>query len=185
MSESSLKAVSIGGGCGAVQILLGLSHYLTDLTGIIAVTDTGRSTGKVRRLASIPAPGDIRNAIGTLAGDATLFGQLIQHRLKVPSYEPLNGVAFGNLMLAALTQTQSGLLGGTAVSCPVHVWVTRLPSRLLLRAITATRMALMRWRLVTAAAALLSRVAWAKAPVGLTQEVTILLVVVADKPYCT
>jgi uncharacterized cofD-like protein len=113
MTESSLKAVSIGGGCGAVQILLGLSHYLTDLTGIIAVTDTGRSTGKVRRLASIPAPGDIRNAIGTLAGDATLFGQLIQHRLKVPSYEPLNGVAFGNLMLAALTQ----MSGDFGVAC--------------------------------------------------------------------
>ncbi len=100
----SIKAVSIGGGCGAVQVLLGLSKYLDDLTGIVAVTDTGRSTGKVRNLANIPAPGDIRNAIATLATDERFVAQLMQHRLDVPNYEPLNGVAFGNLMLAAMTQ---------------------------------------------------------------------------------
>jgi uncharacterized cofD-like protein len=102
--RSSYKAVSIGGGCGAVQVLLGLRPHLDDLTGIIAVTDTGRSTGKVRDLANIPAPGDIRNALGTLAGDDTDFARLIQHRLSVPKYGPLDGVAFGNLMLAALSQ---------------------------------------------------------------------------------
>ena len=100
----NIKAVSIGGGCGAVQVLLGLSKYLDDLTGIVAVTDTGRSTGKVRNLANIPAPGDIRNAIATLATDERFVAQLMQHRLDVPNYEPLNGVAFGNLMLAAMTQ---------------------------------------------------------------------------------
>jgi uncharacterized cofD-like protein len=99
-----LNVVAIGGGNGAVQVLLGLSKRPnTELTGIIAVTDTGRSTGKVRSLANIPAPGDIRNAIGTLAGD-TFMAELIQHRLRVPQYEALDGVAFGNLMLAAITQ---------------------------------------------------------------------------------
>ena len=102
--SSKIKAVSIGGGCGAVQVLAGLSKYLDDLTGIVAVTDTGRSTGKVRNLANIPAPGDIRNAIATLATNELFVAQLMQHRLDVPSYEPLNGVAFGNLMLAAMTQ---------------------------------------------------------------------------------
>ncbi|HQV69574.1 MAG TPA: YvcK family protein [Thermoflexales bacterium] len=98
------SAVSIGGGCGAVQVLLGLRKHTANLTGIIAVTDTGRSTGKVRSLANIPAPGDVRNALGTLAGDDTTFAKLIQHRMLVPKSEQLNGVAFGNLMLAALTQ---------------------------------------------------------------------------------
>jgi uncharacterized cofD-like protein len=99
-----MKVVAIGGGCGAVQVLLGLSKYPTELTGIIAVTDTGRSTGKVRNLANIPAPGDIRNAIGTLSHNEGFLAELIQHRLHVPNYEPLDGVAFGNLMLAAVTQ---------------------------------------------------------------------------------
>lgn len=104
MNANDLAAVAIGGGNGAVQVLIGLRQYLRRLTGIIAVTDTGRSTGKVRSLANIPAPGDIRNALGTLAGEETAFAKLIQHRMDVPHYETLNGVAFGNLMLAALTQ---------------------------------------------------------------------------------
>ncbi len=104
MRSKALSVVAIGGGNGAVQVLLGLSaRPNTELTGIIAVTDTGRSTGKVRTLANIPAPGDIRNALGTLAGDS-FMAELIQHRLRVPNYEPLDGVAFGNLMLAAITQ---------------------------------------------------------------------------------
>jgi uncharacterized cofD-like protein len=104
MRNKSLNVVAIGGGNGAVQVLLGLkTRPNTELTGIIAVTDTGRSTGKVRTLANIPAPGDIRNAIGTLAGDS-FMAELIQHRLRVPNYDVLDGVAFGNLMLAAITQ---------------------------------------------------------------------------------
>jgi uncharacterized cofD-like protein len=35
----------------------------------------------------------------------------MQHRLDVPNYEPLNGVAFGNLMLAAMTQMTGGNFG--------------------------------------------------------------------------
>ena len=105
MRKTKLNIVAIGGGCGAVQVLLGMSkHANANLTGIIAVTDTGRSTGKVRNLANIPAPGDIRNAIGTLAQGDSFLSELIQHRLSVPNYEPLDGVAFGNLMLAAIAQ---------------------------------------------------------------------------------
>jgi uncharacterized cofD-like protein len=104
MIRKDIKAVSIGGGCGAVQVLLGLSNYLDALTGIVAVTDTGRSTGKVRALANIPAPGDIRNAIATLATNEAFMAQLMQHRLRVPNNTTLDGVAFGNLMLAAITQ---------------------------------------------------------------------------------
>jgi len=100
----NLKVVSMGGGGGTVQILQGLGQYMDQLTGIVAVTDTGRSTGKVRNLANIPAPGDIRNAIATLATSDPFMAQLMQHRLSVPNYEALDGVAFGNLMLAAMTQ---------------------------------------------------------------------------------
>ena len=102
--SNSLNIVAIGGGGGTVQVLTGMRKYTPNLTGIIAVTDTGRSTGKVRELALIPAPGDIRNALGTLAGENSPIEQLIQHRLKVPHFQQLDGVAFGNLMLAALTQ---------------------------------------------------------------------------------
>jgi uncharacterized cofD-like protein len=104
MTANFPKVVSVGGGCGATQVLLGLSQYTTALTGIIAVTDTGRSTGKVRTLANIPAPGDIRNALATLSKDESFLPRLMQHRLQVRDFEALDGIAMGNLILAAITQ---------------------------------------------------------------------------------
>ena len=56
MGQSGFKVVAIGGGLGAVQIMQGMQRHTDELTGIIAVTDTGRSTGIVREFAQIPAP---------------------------------------------------------------------------------------------------------------------------------
>ncbi len=100
-----MKVVSIGGGLGAVQVMHGLQRHTSSLTGIIAVTDTGRSTGIVREFAQIPAPGDIRNALATLAlDDDSLLTRLMQHRISAPGDPKLDGMAFGNLFIAALTQ---------------------------------------------------------------------------------
>ena len=100
-----MKVVSIGGGLGAVQIMQGMQRHTSSLTGIIAVTDTGRSTGIVREFAQIPAPGDIRNALATLAlYDDSLLTRVMQHRIAAPGDPKLDGMAFGNLFIAALTQ---------------------------------------------------------------------------------
>lgn len=105
MAAERPKIVVIGGGGGSVQVLHGLRHHTPHLTGVIAVTDTGRSTGKVRHLGNIPAPGDIRNGLGTLSQEHDpRLAELVQFRLNVPHFEMLDGVAFGNLMLMALTQ---------------------------------------------------------------------------------
>lgn len=98
------RIVVIGGGQGTAMVLAGLRKFSADLVGIISTTDTGRSTGKIRRLAGIPAPGDIRNVIAALGNQDTEIVKLIQHRLRFPEFEPLDGVAFGNLIIAALTQ---------------------------------------------------------------------------------
>ena len=105
MTQSGMKVVTIGGGLGAVQIMRGMQRHTDDLTGIIAVTDTGRSTGIVREFAQIPAPGDIRNALATLAqDDDSLLTRVMQHRISAPGDPKLDGMAFGNLLVAALTQ---------------------------------------------------------------------------------
>lgn len=105
MGKNGINVVSIGGGLGAVQVMRGMKNHTNNLTGIIAVTDTGRSTGIVRDFAQIPAPGDIRNALATLSGDSdSLLTQLMQHRIVAPSDPKLDGMAFGNLFIAALTQ---------------------------------------------------------------------------------
>lgn len=82
----------------------GLRDYTSDITGIIAVTDSGRSTGKIRIAAGVPAPGDIRNALVTLSEGDPVLKDLFQHRFASPKAPDLDGMAFGNLFLAALTQ---------------------------------------------------------------------------------
>ncbi len=105
MALRGMNVVAIGGGLGAVQVMQGLKSHTESLTGIIAVTDTGRSTGIVREFAQIPAPGDIRNALATLSGeDDSLLARVMQHRIVAPGDPKLDGMAFGNLFIAALTQ---------------------------------------------------------------------------------
>ncbi|TMD58394.1 MAG: YvcK family protein [Chloroflexi bacterium] len=107
---SSLKVVVVGGGLGAPLVMRGLRERECDLTGLIAVTDSGRSTGKIRIALDVPAPGDIRNALTVLAdGDPTLIA-LMQHRFATERSEDLDGMAFGNLFLAALTQQEGSFL---------------------------------------------------------------------------
>ena len=100
----NFRAVSLGGGVGAGQVLQGLRPYTERLTAVIAVTDSGRSTGVVRSVLNIPAPGDIRNAMVTLSDADPVLRDLFQHRLVSNRLHEFNGVAFGNLFLGALAQ---------------------------------------------------------------------------------
>ena len=105
-----LRIVCLGGGLGAPTVMAGLRAYTPDITGIIAVTDSGRSTGKVRIALDVPAPGDIRNALAVLAEGDPLLTRLMAHRFETDKSEDLNGMAFGNLFLAALTQQEGSFL---------------------------------------------------------------------------
>ena len=100
----------IGGGLGAPTVMAGLRAYTPDITGLIGVTDSGRSTGKVRIALDVPAPGDIRNALTVLAEGDPVLTRLMTHRFATDKSEDLNGMAFGNLFLAALTQQEGSFL---------------------------------------------------------------------------
>ncbi|MGH2368282.1 MAG: gluconeogenesis factor YvcK family protein [Chloroflexota bacterium] len=100
----TFRAVSFGGGVGAAQVMQGLRQHTEHLTGVISVTDSGRSTGVVRSVLNVPAPGDLRNAIVTLSDADPILRDLFQHRLVSNKLNEFNGVAFGNLFLAALAQ---------------------------------------------------------------------------------
>ena len=52
----------------------------------------------------MPAPGDIRNALVTLSDGDTVLKDLFQHRFVTDKSADLNGMAFGNLFIAALAQ---------------------------------------------------------------------------------
>ena len=135
-----MKVVCIGGGLGAPTVMAGLWAHTEDITGLIAVTDSGRSTGKVRIALDVPAPGDIRNALGVLAEGDPVLRRLWGHRFQTDKSEDLNGMAFGNLFLAALTQQEgsflraveeaSRLLGLRGRVLPVTLYNTHLCAKL-------------------------------------------------------
>lgn len=107
--------VALGGGRGSSQVVLGARPFFEQLAVIVAVTDTGRSTGVARSLGDMPAPGDLRNTLALLARDPQgLWPRLLQHRFHSSSYEALDGMALGNLVLVALTELLGDLGAASA-----------------------------------------------------------------------
>ncbi|MBC8078314.1 MAG: YvcK family protein [Chloroflexales bacterium] len=140
-NTAAKRLVAIGGGGGAGHVLRGALPFFDQLTAVIAVTDTGRSTGLARAIAQIPAPGDVRSTIAAMASDPdALLPRLLQHRLRAAALPELEGMAFGNLLLGALAQltgdfgqavTLLGTLVGTeAAVLPVSTADTQLCAEL-------------------------------------------------------
>lgn len=104
--------VAIGGGTGMPSLLRGLKEYTANITAIVTVADDGGSSGRLRRELGVLPPGDFRNNIAALARDEALMTQVLQYRFGKMAGENgaadngrnnLQGHAFGNLLLAALT----------------------------------------------------------------------------------
>ncbi len=104
--------VAIGGGTGMPSLLRGLKAYTRNITAIVTVADDGGSSGRLRRELGLLPPGDFRNNIAALARDEALMTQVLQYRFgssvltqteEEGSRSELQGHAFGNLLLAALT----------------------------------------------------------------------------------
>lgn len=71
------KIVVFGGGTGITQLLSGLKLFPVDITAVIAVSDNGSSTGKLREEFSMPAMGDIRKVIISLSNVSEEIKKLI------------------------------------------------------------------------------------------------------------
>ncbi|USD35701.1 uridine diphosphate-N-acetylglucosamine-binding protein YvcK [Ferrimonas sp. SCSIO 43195] len=95
-----MKIVAIGGGHGLSRVLRAMAPYPHDLTAIIATTDNGGSTGKLRQTFGGIAYGDIRNCLSNLVADDHLGKLLLDYRFDHDS--DLDGHNLGNLMLLAL-----------------------------------------------------------------------------------
>lgn len=100
------KIVCLGGGIGTVNLISGLSQTGQDITVIASMSDDGGSTGRLRRLYSIPPPGDLVSCIGALSKADETMKKLLGYRFKGDRYgadESLGGHKLGNLMMVALT----------------------------------------------------------------------------------
>ena len=99
------KIVVVGGGTGNYTTLSGLKYEGCTLTAVVAMTDSGGSSGRLRdELGQLP-PGDIRQCLVALAPDdrsTALMARLFDYRFNAGN--GLLGHSFGNLLLTALTE---------------------------------------------------------------------------------
>jgi uncharacterized cofD-like protein len=111
-NATGLNFVAIGGGNGLSMLLSGLKRFVNtgdiepvwiqNLSAIVAVTDDGGSSGRLRNELQMLPPGDIRNCMVALSEDSHLLSKLFRHRFRGDG--DLGGHSFGNLFLAAMTE---------------------------------------------------------------------------------
>lgn len=92
------EVVAIGGGHGLAMTLRAVTQYAGRTTAVVATGDDGGSTGRIRRDLDMPAPGDLRRCLTTVARNRPLAAAL-EHRF---TNGELAGHAVGNLVLAGL-----------------------------------------------------------------------------------
>jgi len=97
---ATAAVVGIGGGHGLAATLLAGTAYADDLSGVVSVADDGGSSGRLRAATGLPAMGDIRRCLSSLADPSARIGEVLEHRFT----GELEGHALGNLLIVALAQ---------------------------------------------------------------------------------
>ena len=122
-----LNIVAIGGGNGLSTLLEGLKFYVDadktkptwvkHLAAVVAVSDDGGSSGRLRDELKMLPPGDIRNCMVAMSEDSHLLSKLFQHRFTGDG--ELGGHSFGNLFLAALSEITGDFAEAVKISSEI------------------------------------------------------------------
>ena len=125
--SDGLNLVAIGGGNGLSTLLSGLKNYvdasetnsvwLKKLSAIVAVSDDGGSSGRLRDELQMLPPGDIRNCMVALSEDSTTLSKLFQYRFRGDG--EIGGHSFGNLFLAALSEITGDFAEAVKISSEI------------------------------------------------------------------
>jgi uncharacterized cofD-like protein len=135
-SGAAPRVVAIGGGTGLPNVLRGLRPLLYPdgvnegnrdrLVAVVATSDDGGSSGRLRAEFNMIPPGDIRNCLAALTEHGSEFAEIFQYRFETG--DGLTGHAMGNLLIAALTdvtrdfalavEAASRMLGACGVVLP-------------------------------------------------------------------
>ncbi len=91
--------VALGGGHGLATTLQAARQYAGRVTAVVSVADDGGSSGRLRQIAGIPAPGDLRRCLVAMASYDSPWGRAFEYRFKSGDLE---GHALGNLIIAGL-----------------------------------------------------------------------------------
>jgi 2-phospho-L-lactate transferase/gluconeogenesis factor (CofD/UPF0052 family) len=120
------RIVAIGGGTGLPNVLRGLRPMLFDgsqpvehdrLVAVVATSDDGGSSGRLRAEFNIIPPGDIRNCLAALSDHDSQIAEIFQYRFD--SGDGLNGHAIGNLVLTALADVTSDFARAVEIAARV------------------------------------------------------------------
>ncbi len=106
-SSAAPRIVTIGGGTGLSTLLAGLKAFTRNITAVVAVTDEGGSSGRLRQEWGMLPPGDIRNCIVALAENDSSLNRLLNYRF---DRGELEGHSLGNLILLAITEMAGDFL---------------------------------------------------------------------------
>lgn len=102
----------VGGGTGLFNLLVGLKKLPRVLVkSVVAMTDDGGSTGRLRASFGILPPGDVRRNLVALSNAPALMNEVLQHRFKAGGAS-LSGHNFGNLFLAVLAEIKGSMKEG-------------------------------------------------------------------------
>lgn len=105
VKKTKPKIVVIGGGTGSFTILQGLKNYNCELSAIVAMSDDGGSTGRLRDELGVLPPGDVRQCLVALSESSVLMRHLFNYRFDEGG---LKGHSFGNLFLSAMEKITGG-----------------------------------------------------------------------------
>ncbi|MFO8151026.1 MAG: uridine diphosphate-N-acetylglucosamine-binding protein YvcK [Trueperaceae bacterium] len=98
------RIVAIGGGTGLSLLLRGLREHTSNLTAVVAVSDDGGSSGRLRTAFGMPAPGDLSDCLAALSVDEASLGRLLEYRFT--RGKELRGHTFGNLLITTLSEVE-------------------------------------------------------------------------------
>ncbi len=97
------RIVAIGGGHGLGRVMASLGFLQERLSGIVATTDDGGSTGRLREASGCIAWGDLRNCLNQLCSDSPNLARILfEYRFK--NSGDISGHNLGNLILLAMDQ---------------------------------------------------------------------------------
>ncbi|GIW66794.1 MAG: putative gluconeogenesis factor [Candidatus Parcubacteria bacterium] len=107
-----MKLTILGGGTGLSNILTALKDdygkTIKKLTAIVTVSDSGGSSGYLKKIFDIPAVGDIRNCLLALSNIENYFKEILQKRFS--NGKELKGHPLGNLFLVSLIENEGNFL---------------------------------------------------------------------------
>ena len=98
------RIVALGGGTGLSRLLRGVRGATSNLTAVVAVSDDGGSSGRLREAFDMPAPGDLVDCLAALSNDEVALGRLLDYRFQRGA--ELQGHTFGNLFLTTLAEVE-------------------------------------------------------------------------------